>query len=180
MKANKNHWTERGRAASVSNSDAIVRPRRSVPSFGGGDQVTTAKSLTTKLSESAVVEAYMKGLRHPLADVVEALRQIILKADLEIGEEIKWNAPAFFYTGEMQPFDPKEYKRHLVVFNLFKKDCIRPVFWGGAKADDKSGFLEGDYADGRRLAKFHDLKEVTAKKKALQRTLKLQLKHLDK
>ena len=31
MKANKNHWTERGRAASVSNSDAIVRPRRSVP-----------------------------------------------------------------------------------------------------------------------------------------------------
>lgn len=142
--------------------------------------MTTEKSLTTKASESAVVEAYMKRLRHPLADVVEALRQIILKADPEIGEEIKWNAPAFFYTGEMKPFDPKEYKRYLVVFNLFKKECIRLVFWGGAKADDKSGFLEGNYVDGRRLAMFHDMKDVTSKKKALQNTLKLQLKHLDK
>lgn len=142
--------------------------------------MTTEKSLTTKASESAVVEAYMKRLRHPLADVVEALRQSILKADPEIGEEIKWNAPAFFYTGEMKPFDPKEYKRYLVVFNLFKKECIRLVFWGGAKADDKSGFLEGNYVDGRRLALFHDMKDVTSKKKALQNTLKLQLKHLDK
>jgi hypothetical protein len=32
------------------------------------------------------------------------------------------------------------------VFNLFKKDCIRLVFWGGGKVDDKFKFLEGDYA----------------------------------
>jgi hypothetical protein len=140
--------------------------------------MTAKEALTTKSSESEAVEAYMKCLRHPLADVVETLRKIILKTSSEIGEEIKWNAPAFFYTGEMKAFDPREYKRHLVVFNLFQKDCIRLVFWGGAKADDKSGFLAGDYADGRRLAMFHDMKEVTANKKALQRTLKVQLKHL--
>ena len=101
-----------------------------------------------------------------------------MKADPKIGEEIKWNAPAFFYTGAMKPFAPKEYRRYLVIFNLFKKDCVRLVFWHGAEADDKSGFLEGDYADGRRLALFHDMKDVASKKKALQKTLKSQLERL--
>jgi hypothetical protein len=125
------------------------------------------------------VEAYLKKLQHPLADVVGALRRIILKADSEIGEEIKWNAPTFFFTGEMKPSDPKAYKRYLVVFNLFKKDCIRLVFWGGSKVNDKSGFLQGDYADGRRLAMFYDMQDVRSKQKALQKAVRLQLKHLD-
>lgn len=77
-------------------------------------------------------------------------------------------------------FNPKEYKRYLVVFNLFKKDCIRLVFWGGGKVNDKSGFLEGDYADGRRLARFYDMKAVRSKKKLLQKVIKQQLKLLDK
>lgn len=33
-KAQQDHWTERGRAASVSNSDATGRPRRSVLALG--------------------------------------------------------------------------------------------------------------------------------------------------
>jgi len=33
-----------------------------------------------------------------------------------------------FYAGEMKPFNPKEYKRYIVVFNLYRKDCIRLVF----------------------------------------------------
>lgn len=110
----------------------------------------TNKTTTTKPSESDKVDAYMKVLNHPLSDVVEALRQIISKTDLEIGEEIKWNVPTFFYTGEMKPFNPKEYKRYLVVFNLFKKDCIRLVFWGGAKANDTSGFLDVVHSNMRQ------------------------------
>ena len=135
---------------------------------------------TTKSSEPGKVDAYIQGLTHPLAEVVIALRDIIMKTDPEIGEEIKWNAPAFFFTGEMKPSDPKKYKRYLVVFNLFKKDCIRLVFWGAAQVDDKFKFLEGDYPDGRRLALFHEMQEVKSKKKALQHTLKEQLKHLDR
>lgn len=137
---------------------------------------TAAK--TTKASEPQKVDAYMQALKHPLAPVLAALRTLILKTDPAIGEEIKWNAPTFFYTGLLPPTDPKEYKRVLVVSNLFQKDCIRLVFWGGAGADDGSGFLEGDYADGRRLASFHDLKEVKASQKALQKVLKAQLKQL--
>jgi len=134
----------------------------------------------TKPSEPDQVAVYMKSLKHPLAEVLEGLRQIILQADPTIGEEIKWNAPTFFYTGEMKPSNPKEYRRYLVVSNLFRKDCIRLVFWGGAKVKDTSGFLEGDYEDGRRLAMFYSLQDVKSKKKLLQNVLRMQLKHLDK
>jgi hypothetical protein len=134
---------------------------------------------TTKPSEPDKVDAYIKRLKHPLKDVVVSLRKIILEADPEIGEEIKWNAPTYFYTGEMKQSDPKLYKRYLIVFNLFKKDCIRLVFWGGGKVNDKSGFLQGDYADGRRLALFRSLEDVKANKKHLLHALKQQLKHLD-
>ncbi len=140
----------------------------------------TKQSSSTKLSEPEKVEAYMHDLKHPLAEVVEALRQIILKTDSEIGEEIKWNAPTFFYAGEMAPSNPKEYKRYIVVFNLFKKDCIRLVFPSGAKVDDGSGFLEGDYADGRRLALFSNMDEVRSKKTKLQQAIRKWLAVLDK
>src|SRR6266480_6999213 len=118
------------------------------------------KDVLTKAAEPEQVDAYMAKLKHPLADVVTALRKIILSTDREIGEEIKWNVPTFFYSGEMKPFDPKEFKRHLVVFKLDRKDCIRLVFPSGARVKDKSGLLEGDYADGIRLALFHNMEDV--------------------
>jgi len=138
------------------------------------------KNDTIKLSEPGKVDAYMQNLKHPLLKVVEALRKIILSADKKVGEEIKWNAPSFFYTGEMKPFNPKEYKRYIIVFNLYKKDCIRLVFPTGAKLEDTSGLLEGDYADGRRLAMFYDMKDVKSKEKTLQKLVKKWLKLLDK
>ena len=134
---------------------------------------------SVKPSEPEKVDAYIKKLKHPLADVVKALRRIILSTDGEIGEEIKWNAPTFFYAGEMGPSDPKEYKRYIVVFNLYKKDCIRLVFPSGAKVKDTSGLLEGDYADGRRLAMFYNVKDVAAKEKDLKRITKTWLALLD-
>jgi len=138
------------------------------------------QNTSTKLSEPDKVDAYIRKLKHPLKEVVESLRQTILNTDPEIGEEIKWNAPTFFYSGEMKPFNPKEYKRYIVVFNLYRKDCIRLVFPSGAKINDTSGLLEGDYADGRRLALFQNMDEVESKAKALQRAIKRWLTLLDK
>ena len=138
------------------------------------------KDDSIKLSEPDKVDAYMKALKHPLVKVVEALRKIILNADKEVGEEVKWNAPTFFYTGKMKPFNPKEYKRYIIVFNLFKKDCIRLVFPSGAKIKDTTGLLEGDYADGRKLAMFSSVAEVKAKEKDLQKAIKKWFKLLDK
>jgi hypothetical protein len=51
------------------------------------------------------------------------------------------------------------------VFNLDGKDCIRLVFPSGAKVKDASGFLEGDYADGRRLEMFNNMEDVDSKEK---------------
>lgn len=138
------------------------------------------KERLTKQSESDKVDAYMNNLKHPLAGVAKALREIILNTDREIGEEIKWNAPAFFYSGELPPFNPKEHKRHIVVFNFYKQDCIRLVFPSGARVKDKSGLLGGDYQDGRRLALFHDMGEVESQKANLQRLVKHWLVTLDR
>ena len=139
-----------------------------------------AAIVSTKPSEAEKVDAYMKTLKHPLKDVLEALRKIILSIDSSIGEEIKWNAPTFFYAGEMGPFDPKKYKRYLVVSNLYRKDCIRLVFPSGARIGDSSGLLEGDYADGRRLALFSSMDEVRVKKASLQLAIRKWLDTLEK
>ena len=136
--------------------------------------------LSIKVSEPEQVDAYMRALKHPLKGVVEELRAIILSADSSIGEEVKWNAPAFFYTGSMAEFDPKQHKRHVAVFNLFKKDCVRLVFPSGARIGDSSGVLTGDYADGRRLALFSSIEEVYSKKSTLERVIKKWLSTLQK
>ena len=114
-----------------------------------------------------------------MGKIVQNLRKIILSTDNEIGERIKWNNPSFYYTGEMQHFDPKEYKREIIVFNLFKNK-IMMVFPSGAKVNDKSGLLEGDYKDGRRITIFKDLNDVKTKEKNLRNVLKTWLKLVDK
>ncbi|HXA00092.1 MAG TPA: DUF1801 domain-containing protein [Candidatus Dormibacteraeota bacterium] len=146
----------------------------------GANARAKARELETKASEPEKVDAYVAKLKHPLTQVVKDLRKIILSVDKEIGEEVKWNAPTFFYAGPMKPTNPKEYTRYLIVFNLFKKDCIRLVFPSGAKVADKSGLLEGDYADGRRLGMFYSVKDVKSKEKALRGVISKWLKLLEK
>lgn len=128
--------------------------------------------LTTGVSEPEDVEAYLQKLKHPLSDVVKALRKLILATDKKIGEGIYWNAPTFFFTGKMKPFEPKKYKRYIVGFNLFQKDCVRLIFLRGADVENPGGILEGDYKDGRRLALFRSAAEVKDKTKDLKKIIK--------
>lgn len=137
------------------------------------------KSKPLTLPESEQVTAHIRKLDPSLAETVETLRQIILSADNEVGEQIKWNSPSFYYTGEMKPFDPKEYKRDIVVMNLHKGN-IMLVFPTGASIKDTTGLLEGDYKDGRRLIKFRDLDDVNAKSRSLQKIIKDWLKQVEK
>jgi hypothetical protein len=132
-----------------------------------------------KLSDEEQVSAHIAKLDPEFGKIIEAIRKIILSTDKEIGERIKWNNPSFYYTGEMKPFDPKEYKREIVVFNLYK-GRIMLVFPSGAKVKDTTGLLEGDYNDGRRITVFKDIKDVKAKEKALQNVIKEWLKLVDK
>ena len=123
-----------------------------------------------KLSNIELVNAYIEQLQEPTKKIVEALRKIILSTDPEIAEEIKWNAPSFYYTGEMKPFDPKEYRRHIIVMNLNKR--ILMVFPSGAKIDNSSGLLTGDYKDGRRLVDVKTMDDVKSITPALQSAIK--------
>jgi len=79
----------------------------------------------------------------------------------------------------MKVTNPKEYRRYIVVFNLFREDCIRLVFPSGAKVKDSSELLEGDYLDGKRLAMFHSSKDVKSKEKSLRAVISEWLKLME-
>ena len=136
-------------------------------------------SKSVKSSDEEQVTEHIKKLDSAIRGTIEVLREIILSTDKEISERIKWNNPSFYYSGEMKTSDPKEYKRELIVFNLFK-NRIMLVFPSGAKVNDTSGLLTGDYADGRRIVIFKDLEDVRTKEAALQHIIKEWLKLVDK
>ena len=120
-----------------------------------------------KISDSEQVTQHIQKLNPELGSVVERLRQIILATDPLIGEQIKWNSPAFYYTGPMQPFDPKEYKRDIIVMNLHRGRLLL-IFPTGSKIKDSSGLLEGDFKDGRKMIAFTNLEGVLSREKDLQ------------
>lgn len=115
------------------------------------------------------VTAYIEKLGPGQAALVEKVRRAILDADGRIGEQLKWNAPAFFYTGEMQDFDPKTYKRDIVVMNLRQKGHLLLIFPTGDVL--QHALLEGDHADGRRMLKINNEADLDEKKEALQEIL---------
>lgn len=128
--------------------------------------------LATGVSESDMVTAYMKKLEHPLKNLVETIRQSILSADKSIGEGIYWNAPTFYYTGKMKPFDPKKYMRYIVGFNFYKQDTLRLIFLRGANAADPKGIMEGDYADGRRIVSIQSSEDFKKKEPELKKIIR--------
>ncbi len=129
-------------------------------------------------SETEQVNEYIGKLSPAIAEIVEALRKIILNTDKQIGEQLKWNSPSFYYTGEMKPFNPKEYKRDIVVMNLHRGNVLL-VFPTGAKINDTTGLLEGKYTDGRRIVNIKDLNDVKLKEKSLKKVLKQWLEMVD-
>lgn len=132
-----------------------------------------------KKSDQEAVTEHIQKLAPAVASVVEEIRRIILDTDREIGEQIKWNSPSFYYTGEMKPFDPKEYKRDIVVMNLHRGNILL-VFPTGATVNDTTGLLEGNYTDGRRLLKISGIDDVKAREKALRTILKQWLSLVEK
>lgn len=134
----------------------------------------------SKPTPTEQVNQYIDKLPAELAKLAQAVRDAILEADGEVGEHIKWNSPAFYYTGEMKPFDPKEYKRDIVVYNIRMKPEILLVFPTGAVIEDNTGILEGSYADGRRMITIKSMAEFESKKEALQTIIKLWLDKVEK
>ncbi len=136
-------------------------------------------NLTLGISEPEKVEEYLSKLEHPLMDLVLYTRKYILSIDKNIGEGIYWNAPTFYFTGKMKPFNPKDYKRYLAGFNFYKQNAIRLVLLRGADATDPSGILEGDYKDGRRILSFSSISDFKSKEGEFKKIIKQLLKLME-
>ncbi|MGL4596807.1 MAG: DUF1801 domain-containing protein [Bacteroidia bacterium] len=135
--------------------------------------------MSKDINDPKSVTAYIQKLDPEFAKLVNAVRELILSSSNEIGEHIKWNSPAFFYLGEMKAFDAKEYKRDLAVMHL-RKGFVMLVFPTGASIPDKTGLLEGNYTDGRRLVNLKTLNDVKTKGKDLQKVIQQWLKQIEK
>lgn len=133
-----------------------------------------------KRSNTEQVSDYISKLEITLAEIILYLRNLILETDQEIAEHIKWNSVSFYYSGEMKPFDAKEYKRDLLVLNIHRKQGIIIVFPTGNKIKDPSGLLEGNYSDGRKIAIIKDLEDAKVKKEPLQDAIKDWLSKIEK
>ena len=113
----------------------------------------------SKLSDSQQVDELISKLYAEVKVTVQAIRELILATDSEIAEQVKWNSPSFYFTGEMKPFDPKEYKRDIVVCNIHRGKILL-VFPTGAKV--KSLLKGKDYPDGRKIITVEDLTVTTS------------------
>ena len=131
-----------------------------------------------RLSDTEQVSLDISKLDTSIRPVIEYLRTLILATDKQVAEQIKWNTPCFYYAGAMKPYNPKEYKRDIIVFNLFK-NRIMLVFPSGGKLNDTSGLLEGDYKDGRRVIIFTDMADVKTKEKKLQAIIRKRISLVD-
>jgi len=76
--------------------------------------------MKSKLTDREQVTEHIQKLELDVAEVVESLRKIILSTDKEVSERIKWNNPSFYFAGDSKEFDPKEYKRDMIVMNVYK------------------------------------------------------------
>ena len=150
---------------------AAARPRPAArPRRGAGDPPAP---------DPDAVAAFLAQLAAPRRAMCQALRRLILAADPRIQEHIQWGQPAVFWSGPMRPFAAQEYRRHIVAFHVRSKDGGVLLVFLHAGALDRQGLLTGEFADGRRLARFHSLAEVAAGAAALQRVLRAWLARVD-
>lgn len=106
----------------------------------------------------------MRKLDHPLKAELEAVRSIILGANPEISEGIKWNAPSF------------RCKEYFATINI-RKDVVLVILHLGAKVKDNStagltisdptGLLEW-LAKDRAAVKFRDMKAIKSSRAAFE------------
>lgn len=106
-----------------------------------------------------------------LKKTIYEIRQLVLESDPLISEQVKWNSPSFYYTGETKSSNAKEYPRDLAVINL-TRGYILLIFPSGSKIQMHDDLLEGDYKDGRRMITIKDHDTFLAKKAKLKSAVK--------
>jgi hypothetical protein len=117
-----------------------------------------------KSTGSENVVHFMTTLEHPFKAEIEQIRKIILAANKDLTENIKWNAPSFCFNGEdritMRIQPPKQiqliFHRGAKVLELPKEPLIA----------DNSGILSWKTND-RAVVTFLNSADIEAKSEAL-------------
>lgn len=166
----------------------LVKARMAEIAAGAGTNSTKPNRATKKpagrsaksaveAGKDAAVEAFMKGLDHPLKPAIETLRKIILGVSPEVREGIKWNAPSFRIVDDF------------ATFNLRGKggeDRVMLILHTGAKVkkrakpltiDDPQGLLKWLAAD-RAVVTFADVSEIRSAKRALEAIVRAWIEQL--
>lgn len=118
------------------------------------------------------VALFLAALEHPHKDALVAIRRIILEADSDIAEGIKWNAPSF-RTSEW-----------FATFHLRAKEGVQVILHLGAKvradtvpiADPQS--LLAWLGRDRASVSFRDVADVEAKGPALTEVIRQWIRHV--
>jgi hypothetical protein len=131
----------------------------------------------TNLKE--VVDLLIDDKPGDLKTIINEIRRIVLEIDPLISEQVKWNSPSFFYTGELKSTNAKEYPRDIVVLNL-NRGYVLIIFPSGAKIQNHEDFLEGDYKDGRRMLTIKDCNSLIEKQEKLVSAIKQWITQIDK
>ncbi|OEO31047.1 hypothetical protein VW23_018335 [Devosia insulae DS-56] len=105
------------------------------------------------------VDAWMAKYENPQKPLVEAVRQVVLKADKRMTETIKWQAPTFVYKGNLASFYPKS-KAHVSL-----------MFHTGAQIPGDFPSLQGT-GDVSRVMKFLDAADLKLKAAELGRLVR--------
>ncbi|HYG37014.1 MAG TPA: DUF1801 domain-containing protein [Cytophagales bacterium] len=118
-----------------------------------------------KKNNNISVDDFMENLNHPFKSEIETVRKIILSANDQITEQIKWNGPSFCINGDDR-----------VTFRLNPPKNIQLVFHRGAKVrtdtkdflfDDPTGLLKW-LAKDRGVVTFQDMSEITSRNNDLK------------
>lgn len=104
------------------------------------------------------VEDWFQATDHPLADVMQYIRDVILKADPRIEETIKWKSPSFMFKGNIASFNPRTKKHVSLMFHY------------GASIPGDFPSLEGT-GDVTRYLKISNMDEAKATKDELIRII---------
>jgi hypothetical protein len=122
------------------------------------------------MKSSSEVSEFMEHLSHPYKREVETLRAMILAADKNISEQIKWNAPSFCINNDDR-----------ITFRLQPPRNIQLIFHRGAKVrkdaasfafNDVSGLVKWITSD-RGTVTFKDMNEISLRSKDFTALVKL-------
>lgn len=119
------------------------------------------------MNNTKKVDEFLAKLEHPLKAELEAVRSIIVNANSQMEEDVKWGGPSFFYKEEFATFNPRI------------KNYVALIFHKGELLNIKSDFLE-EATKGKVYAKFYSMDDVTANKALIEKMVNTWVELMDK